>query len=201
MDDLFLAIRDAANTIAAPSWADIVGVFVSLAALFVAGFVAWRQNIILKRQTEIMSTQTSIADNQNKIALFEKRLEIYDLLASCKVSVETMKMIGNNDDVLEILFALLVRNSTVFQKFNRSVARINLMKCYAVLQRAPFFFSEEIASYIIDVSNKLLVLLTADTGVDGNVNFNIKKQAYFDAIKKLEDNKVLESIKTEMKMI
>ena len=68
MDELLVAIQNAANTIAAPNWADIMSACFSLFAIIVAGFVAWKQ-------IEISRKQTDIADRQNKIALFEKGLK------------------------------------------------------------------------------------------------------------------------------
>ena len=93
MDELLVAIQEAANTIATPNWADILGVCFSLMAVIVACLVALKQN-------EISRKQTDIADKQNKIALFEKRFEIYDILSICKASVQTIELIGENDDIL-----------------------------------------------------------------------------------------------------
>lgn len=72
MDEILVAIQEAANTIATPNWADKLSALLSLLAIFAAGIVAWRQNKISREQTEISKQQMSIADKQNKIALFEK---------------------------------------------------------------------------------------------------------------------------------
>lgn len=186
MDELLVAIQNAANTIATPNWADILGVFVSLAALFVAGFVAWRQNKILKRQTEIMSTQTSIADNQNKIALFEKRLEIYDLLSSCRSSALILKAVEKNEDILRYLFYVFLDDPKARRDFNRKEACLYLSNCCSKLDRATFLFSGEIVSYIVRVSASLCLLVNADAEVDGPMEFYERKQSYFEAIADLE---------------
>ena len=193
MDEILVAIQDAANTIATPNWADILGVCFSLAAVIVACGVA-------KKQTEISRKQTDIADKQNKIALFEKRFEIYDILAICRASVQTMELIGKNDDILEFLFVRLVKSLEEYHQFQNK-AKIYLINCSAKLRCANFFFSEEVASYIINVSVKLLILANADLKVDGFEKYNKKKQEFFDAVKNLDENKIIRSIEEETKMI
>lgn len=200
MDELLVAIQDAANAIATPNWADIMGVFLSLFAIIVAGFVAWRQNEISRKQTEILKKQTSISDKQNRIALFEKRFEIYNILWICVVSVHKMELIKENEDILEFLFVRLVKNLEEYSQFHNK-ARIYLMNCSEKLRCANFFFSEEVASYIINVSVKLLILANSDLKVDGLENYNKKKQEYFDAIKNLDENEIIRSIEEETKMI
>ena len=53
MDKLLAAIQNAANTIATPNWADIMGTFCSLIDGAVAGIIACKQNKISREQTEI----------------------------------------------------------------------------------------------------------------------------------------------------
>lgn len=194
MDEILVAIQNAANTIATPNWADIAGVFVSLAALFVAGFVAWRQN-------EISRKQTDIADKQNKIAMFEKRFEIYDILLSCYLSALILKNVGESENILKYLFRILRKDAREYQESNRDEARLYISNCATKLLRASFFFSTEIASYIIDVSSALLILANADAEADEPEKYSEKKKKYFEAIKALEENKVFENIRAEMKMI
>lgn len=194
MDEILVAIQDAANTIAAPNWADILGVCFSLGAVIVACLVAWRQN-------EISRKQTDIADKQNKIALFEKRLEIYEILSSCSSSARILKVLGENEDILKYLFIIFAGDPKEYQKFNRDEAKLYLSNCATILLRASFFFSEEIASYIIDISGELLILANTDVEVDELEKYSEKKQRYFEAVKKLDENEVFRSIKAEMKMI
>lgn len=209
MDELLVAIQEAADTIAAPNWADIMSVCFSLAAVVVACIVAWRQNEISREQTEISKKQTeisqeqaAIADKQNRISLFEKRFEIYDILSACRSSVQIAETIGKNDDVLEFLFYLLVKNNSgTRRKFDRDEARPYFTDFYTKLRRAAFFFPEEITSHIIDVSNKMFFLAQTDPKDDGLEKYSQRKQEYFEAIKDLDKNKVLESIEAEMRTI
>ena len=194
MDEIVVAIQNAANTIATPNWADIMSVCFSLAAVVVACIVAWRQN-------EISRKQTDIADKQNKIALFEKRLEIFDILSSCSTSVQILKMLDKDGDVLQDIFCVFLNDSIEHRKFNRDEARIYLTNCSAKLRRARFFFSDKIASYITAVSVPLLSIANSDAKVDGPKKYNEKKQAYFEAIKNVEEDWVIESIMEEMKMV
>lgn len=194
MDELLATIQNAANTIATPNWADIMSVCFSLAAVIVACIVAWRQN-------EISRKQTSIADKQNKIALFEKRLEIYDILSACRSSVEILKSLGENEDMLKYLFVIFSDNPEDYRAYNRNEARLFLTNCSTKLQKADFFFSERVVPYIIRVSINLLALSDADIKTDGPRKYNERKQNYYESIKALDENKVFESIREEMKMI
>lgn len=170
------------------------GVFTSILAILAAGIVAWRQN-------EISRKQTDIADKQNKIALFEKRFEIYDILSSCSASAQVIKMLNKNENVLQYLFFVFINNPMQHKNFNRDEARIYLTNCASKLQSASFFFSEEIVSYITAASVELLILANADAKVDGPKKYEEKKQNYFEAIKNIDKNEVLKSMKAEMKMI
>lgn len=201
MDELLVAIQEAANTIAAPNCADKLSVLLSLLAILAAGFVAWRQNKISREQTEISKRQTEIADRQNKIALFEKRHEIYDLLYTCRISVQILKAVKTNEDILRLLFILFDENPQKHQEFNRDKAQQYLASCSTKLQYASFFFPQEIASYITSVSVELSFLADADAEIDGPEKYNEKKKRYFEAVEDLEENKVFERIRTEIKIM
>lgn len=194
MDELFVAIQEAANTIAAPNWADKMAAFCSLFAVVVAGIIACKQN-------KISEKQTNIAENQNKIALFEERLEIYDILLSCNLSTRILKVAGENEELLKYLFIIFAGDPKEYRRFNRDEAQFYLSNCATKLLRASFFFSEEIASYVTDISGELLTLVNADIKSDGPENYNEKKQRYFEAIKKLDENEVFNSMREEMKMV
>lgn len=188
------AIQKAAETIATPNWADILSVVLSLLAVTVAGVVAWKQS-------KISREQASIADKQNKIALFEKRLEIYNILSSCSSSVRILEVADNSENILKYLFIILSDNSKKQNKSERNEVQLHLANCSAKLMQARFFFSEGIASYIADVSIELLILAHADVEKDGQEKFNEKKQRYFEAVNNLDKNKVFTNIRDEMKMI
>lgn len=194
MDEILVAIQEAADKIAAPNWADIMSVCFSLAAVVVACIVAWRQN-------EISRKQTDIADKQNKIALFEKRVEIYDILLSCSTSSKIEKMVDENEDILEYLFVLFAKIKGEYREFDRNEARLYLMNCSAKLEFAPLLFPKEIAEYIFNISFALLILVNTDANVDGLERYNEIKRLYFEAIKEFDESKVIISIKKEMKMI
>lgn len=193
MDELLVAIQDAANTIASPNWVDILSVCFSLAAVIVACFVAWRQN-------EISRKQADIADKQNIIALFEKRLEIYEILSSCKINAQILGWLYKGEDILKCLFSSLVKNEKEYQE-HRNEKSVYLINCSIKLQRATFLFPEEIAPYILNVSNKLYDLVAADSKDDGSKKYAEKKQMYFKAIDDLDKNGVIKKIEEEMKMM
>ena len=194
MDELFVTIQEAANTIAAPNWADIMAAFCSLFAVVVAGIIACKQN-------KISEKQTNIAENQNKIALFEERLEIYDILLSCNSSARILKVAGENEEILKYLFIIFAGDPKEYRRFNRDEAQFYLSNCATKLLRASFFFSEEIASHIVNISGELLILANTNVEVDGPEKYSEKKQRYFEAVKELDKNEVIRSIREEMKMI
>lgn len=194
MEEILEAIKEAANTIATPNWADIVGVCFSLLAIVVAGFVAWRQN-------EISRKQTAIADKQNKINLFEMRFEIYEILIFCAACARLIESTNKKEDVVEYFFISFTKDPRELREFNFSKAVLYVTKYSIKLKNATLFFSEEIASYIANVSNALSSLVNTDAKVDGTEKFNEIKQRYFETIKALEENEVFERIRAEMKTI
>lgn len=178
---------DAVSAIAA--WG---GVFASFVAILVA-----------------IQIPKKIADRQDKIALFEKRFEIYTSLSSCTSSVriiESGAKIEDKDEdegihILKCLFIAFSENPRAYKDFNRDEAKSHLMNCATKLRRASFFFSVGIAAYIINVSLALLMLVNTDPNVDGFEEYNKMKQEYFEAVRQLEKNKIIEGIRAEMKMI
>lgn len=141
-----------------------------------------------------------IAVRQDKIALFEKRLEIYDLLSSCSSSANILKVVDNNEDILKYLFIVFTDDSRKQNKFDSNEARLYLTNCSAKLQQAVFLFPEEVIPYITEVSIELLILANADVEKDEPERFDEKKQKYFEAISNFDQNKVLKRIRAEMTM-
>lgn len=186
-------IQNAANTIATPNWADILSATLSLFAILVAGFVAWKQN-------KIAQEQVSIADKQNRIALFEKRLEIYDILSSCAGSVPIIKLADNKENILRYLFISFADNTHIKNTVDDEEMRLYLISCSTKLQQARFLFSEKIVPYITEVSVDLLILANADGKTDDPNKFYEKKEWYLEAVKNLDENEVFKNIKTEMEM-
>lgn len=168
----------------------------------VSAFAAWA-GVITSSVAIIIAIliPKRIADRQDKIALFEKRLEIYDLLSSCSASAYILKMVDNNGDILKYLFIVFADDYRKQNKFDSNEAKIYLTNCSSKLQQAIFLFPEEIIPYITDVSIRLLTLANADVERDGPERFDEKKQRYFEAICNLDQSEVLKRIKAEMKMI
>lgn len=182
------------------SW-DAVSAFAAWGGVFMS-FVAIMVAIQIPKK---------IADRQDKIALFEKRLEIYNILSSCKTSVHIMEMAdkiedenegeGEDEDILKYLFIMFMENPKEHPEFNRKEARLHLTNCSAKLRQATFLFPEEIISYIMIVAVRLTILADADTEIDGPEKYNERKQNYIEAVKNLEKHKVFERVEAEMKMM
>lgn len=108
--------------IGTPSWADIASVGLSLLAVIVAGFVAWKQFKIANEQNVIVLKQAEIADKQNQIALFDKRFELYNILKSCTTSPEIIKLVKEDKDILKYLAIVFGRNSEATDELDNKEA-------------------------------------------------------------------------------
>lgn len=198
-EEILAAIQKAAETIATPNWADIASVGLSLLAVVVAGFVAWKQIGIARSQNIISKMQTQIADKQNQIALFEKRFELYNILNSCTTSPEIVELAKDNEDILKYLFVVFGQKPV--DEFDSYTARFYLENCSTKLQQSIFLFSKEIVPYILSISTTLLLLSSADMESDGQEIINKRKQDYFISIKAFESIGGLKRIRSEMNMI
>lgn len=193
-EEILAAIQKAADTIAMPNWAAIASAGLSLLAVLVAGFVAWKQ-------IEISKNQAEISEQQTQIALFDKRFELYNILNSCTTSPEIIKLVKNDEDILKYMFIVFAQRSEVTDEFDNENARVHLANCSMKLLQSGFLFSKEITSYIVDIASALLLLAYADVKADGQERFNEKKQGYFESIKEFENIGGLERIRSEMNMI
>ena len=200
-EEIFWAIQQAADTIATPNWADIASVGLSLLAVSVAGFVAWKQFKIANEQNAIVLKQAEIADKQNQIALFDKRFELYNILKSCTTSPEIIKLVKEDKDILKYLAIVFGRNSEATDELDNKEASLYLTNCSLELQQSIFLFSKEITQYIVSISAALLLLACADVEAGGQERFNEKKQGYLMSIKEFEDKGGLRRIRDEMNII
>jgi len=200
-EEILAAIQKAAETIGTPSWADIASVGLSLLAVIVAGFVAWKQFKIANEQNVIVLKQAEIADKQNQIALFDKRFELYNILKSCTTSPEIIKLVKKDKDILKYLAIVFGRNSEATDELDNKEASLYLTNCSLELQQSIFLFSKEITQYIVSISTALLLLAYADVEAGGQERFNEKKQGYLMSIKEFEDTGGLRRIRDEMNII
>ena len=100
MEELLFAIKDAADTIAAPNWAVAISALAAVGTVFVAVLIALKQikiakeqNEITKKQNEIAQKQIEISEQQNKIALFKERYSVYcELQKNVRFGKEVKKM-------------------------------------------------------------------------------------------------------------
>lgn len=195
------AIQKAAETIATPNWAAVISAIASIGAVVVAVVIAIKQVEIAKKQNEIAEKQTEIADKQNRIALFEKRFELYNILKSCTISPEIIKLVEGEKDILKYLANVLGQNSEAADEPDSNEAKLYLTNCSVKLQQSLFLFSKDITPYIINISVTLLLLAYADVEKDGQEKFNETKQRYFMSVKEFEDNEGLDRVRFEMNMI
>lgn len=168
----------------------------------VSAFAAWG-GVIMSFAAIMVAIQIpkKIADRQDRIALLEKRFEIYDILISCRVVAKLIKSGDENEDILRDFFIAFTKKTNAAQSFNRDEADFYMINCTIKLNSAVLLFSEEIASYITKLSNKLIDLSTADVQIDGSEEYSRKKQAYVEAVENFMKNEVFRKMEAEMKMV
>lgn len=173
MEELFIAIREAAITIATPNWATALSGAASFGAILVAIVVAFTQNKIAKeqsgimqkqteivqeqaettkRQTEIVKRQAGISEQQNKISLFKERYAVY---CECRKVISLGKQLEDvkldyeitKEIHSQILAATLVSTDYLFgTKFctNKHVAREAWLEFLAQIQLSEYRIKEAI---------------------------------------------------------
>ena len=93
------------------------------------------------------------------------------------------------------------KKTNVDQNFNRDEAKFYIINCTIKLKSAVLLFPAEIASYITNLSNKLIDLSTVDVQIDGSEEYSRKKQAYVEAVENFVKNEVFRKMEAEMKMV
>lgn len=146
MDEILVAIQDAANTIATPNWADILSTIFSFAAIVVAGVIAWRQNKIAEEQTAIAAKQNEFSAEQTQIAA--KQMEF---------TKEQTQIAENQDKLVE-------RQIRISEQQNRIAL---FEKQYAVYRELAKIISigEELDSQQMPTRNQLLDALETSWGI------------------------------------
>lgn len=148
MDEILVAIQEAADTIAAPNWADIMGVCFSLTAVVVACIVAWRQNKIVLKQAEI-------AEQQNKIELFEKRYEVYDVISKISAVASEVIDVDRAEKMCIIVQDKfeLGKRSSIMGEYDETALRSIISEIPRKLAQSEFLFSQEIYKAIISLDD------------------------------------------------
>lgn len=194
MDELFVVIQKAANTIATPNWADILSVCFSLTAVIVACIIAWRQNKISIKQTEI-------AGHQNRIALFEKRYELYQTVLNCiKISNYLICYAGEEDTIYGIFCVALNKKLDSNSNINKSEIGLEAFSIADKLRKAEFLFSPEISEYAMDLAGNLVMLFCLHTFPIENAGFEKRKENFCQAANRFEDEGILEKMKVDLQL-
>jgi len=207
-EEIIVAIDKAANTIAAPNWADkasviisIISAIISFAAVVVAGFVAWKQIGIAKKQNEIAETQANIADKQNKIALFEKRYELYRIILECTCFGEYfLDKVEDTSDLYKAFCLWLhisVPSGTTADK-NIVVSRI--LEITSKLQQAEFLFSKNASRYTIRLAGYLIILANTDIIPGGNEKFEENRAKFSKILEDVSRDGILEEIELQLRL-
>lgn len=200
-EEILVAIQKAAETIATPNWAAILSVVISLLAVVVAGFVAWRQYGITKMQNDISQKQAEIAEQQNRIALFEKRYELYRIISDCRfLSLFLLESAKKQSDIYTIVALAFnidvnetpVQRNTVWPHISAKVDK---------LKQSDFLFSKNISIYINRLSVSLLMLMAPDILHINDKKFDTLKGKYNKAVRELLEAKVLEEIEAQLQLL
>ena len=200
-EEIIVAIQEAAKTIATPNWAAILSVIISLFAVAVAGFVAWKQNKISEQQAKIM-------EQQNKIAIFDKQFELYDITTKCIQFAKGLSLSMGFDPKKVTLSNI---RSTFLSAFSDTyVARDAIdqfeymfyyqeaCKIRKKLYQAEFLFSKEISQYLLSLADNLIYLICSDVFTESGVPFEMLVLNYTTSANALETDKILIKMKNEV---
>lgn len=196
--EIFVAIQEAAKTVATPNWADKLSIVVSLIAVVVAGFVAWKQIGITKEQMKIANKQADISKEQNKISLLEKRIEVFELAILAKtVAKEIIESANNNIESCRIFvrhfneFPAMAGNLlTNENQLNPQQTKLILMK----ISNAEFIFSEEIRIHMVALASHLFGVMK----LNNEEEFLAYKDLLNQIIIAIEENKIMEKMENEL---
>lgn len=197
-EEILAAIQNAAETIAEPNWADILSVVISLLAVVVAGFVAWKQIEITREQTKITNKQAEISKEQNRISLLEMRMEIYELAVLAKiVAKEIIESANNNIESCRIFARYFNEFPAMAGKLLANENQLNPQRVKLILEKisqADFVFSEEIRIHLLALSGHLLDVMK----LNNEENFPTSKDLLNHVVISIEENKIMEKMKNEL---
>lgn len=192
-EEILVAIQNAANTIAAPNWADIASVGLSLLAVVVAGFVAWKQNKIILKQAEI-------AEQQNKISLLEERITIYNVAFCCKsIAEKILECAKNNKEAASIFQDIAQKSLFTFSALPISreyIGETDIKLILEKLSHAEFSFSEGVSKSLVALAARLVFLMLAYNEEE----FNVQKGLLRQLLEHIEEDKVFEKAKNELRL-
>lgn len=193
-EKILAAIQKAADTIATPNWAAIASVAISLFAVVVAGFVAWKQNKIVLKQAEI-------AEQQNKIVLFEKRYDVYETARKLVRVAEKIPNSKNTDAVYGAFQDMFEEWPSREVKDVDEFRRTFLFSIYGRLDPAEFLFSKDVYHRILFLQADLLLLICTmrDNPLDMN-EFEMRITKFCESAEKIKSQKILEKMETDLQL-
>lgn len=186
MEEIFVEIQKAADTIATPNWADELSLLLSLLAIAVAGYVAWKQ--------------AKISEQQNKIALFEKRYVVYENVSKVVNAAEEIFKVENTDDIWDVF-------QNVFDMWpGKELEDINAWRMSLIfsinekLDQAEFLFSKDISEAVSFVQIELLLLLRGTYAEFDIETFEKRKLLLYDTAQNLKSKHILERMKKDLQL-
>lgn len=207
-EEILTAIQRAAETVATPNWADKLSVIISLLAVIVAGFVAWRQYGIAKRQNEISEQQAKIMDQQNKIAIFDKQFELYDITTKCLQFAKTIFLLSeaNPEKItlprIRLTFMGVLSGKYVAQdeieEFEYMFFYQEVCKVQRKLYQAEFLFSKEISERLIKLADSLMGMICAESFTCNGLPLAMPVSYFTGIANTLETEEILKKMKDEL---
>lgn len=202
-DEILAAIQEAAKTIATPNWADKLSVILSFLAIVVAAgvavYVAKKQNEIAKKQNEISQKQAEIAEQQNKISLLEERITIYVIGFCCKnIAEKILKSAKNSKEAINLFQVTIIKVPFIFSTLTINqdfIGETDIKLILEKLTHAEYSFSEEVAMLLATLAVQLVYLMFYD-----NEEFNIQKDRLRRILKRIDENKIFEKAKNELRL-
>lgn len=194
------AVKEAAEKIAAPNWADKMALLVSFLAMLIAAGVAI---YVARKQNKIVLKQAEIAEQQNKIALFEKRFEVYETLRKC-LNVSLLISCSTKDCSLNSIYAAFHIEfgdwPYVSPQDDKSLWASGFYDVTNKLTQADFLFSEDVGKYIRNLVTAIHLLVSLIYVENSDKIFEDRKMEFLQTAKDIESNKILETMRLSLQL-
>lgn len=210
-EEILVALQKAAETTAAPNWADKLSVVISLLAVIVAGFVAWKQYGITKKQNELSEQQAKIMDQQNKIAVFDKQFELYDITEKCLQFAKGISLtmgfepktvtLSNIRSTFLGTFSDTYVAKDAIDQFDFMFYYQEVCKIRKKLHQAEFLFSEEISRPLLSLADNLMYLICSDVFTNSGMPFEALILSFTASANTLETEEILKKMKSEVHQV
>ena len=118
-----------------------------------------------------------VADKQNKIALFEKRHDVFDMLACCKTFADMIKSAKCKTDVRQFFLMSFCKYSENDRVEDMDFITSKYVVVLDVLRKSQFILNSDVTSYIQSLTKLLLVIVRESVIKTDNDTMNDEMQS------------------------